>query len=350
MAISETVEPKSIERGTSKGRVSGPVIGIIVIVLAAAVGGAAYVAWPRGSPSVEYVSVDGSSTVYPITASWAEDFNNPNRQVTVAFSGTGGGFGKWCRGETDLSDASRPIRQSEVDVCTTNGVTGILEFLVAYDGLSVLVDLDNTFAQNLTVRDLCRIWTSNTSAGACGGAGPQVNYWDEIDTSWSHEQIVLAGPGTDSGTYDYFVEEIVAPFDTDLRDDFLKSEDDNVLVSFVANEQYSLAFFGYAYVVENLDKLRTLAIDDEDDANGVGPIAPSEQSIKDGSYAPLARPLFVYGHTTAPPNLRQSLARDVVKDFLRFGYSVPGQVLVGATGYVGLTATEIATEVAEIPA
>lgn len=339
---------KSIEKGTRKGRISRTAIAIIAVVLLAGVGVGAYVALSPPSAR-EIVRVDGSSTVYPITAAWAEGFNNPLRQVTVAFSGTGGGFQKFCRGEIDLSDASRPIRQSETDTCTAAGISGVTEFLVAYDGLSVLVDKDNTFAQNLTVKELCRIWTSNTSAAACGGAGPHVTRWIEIDPAWPDRDIVLAGAGTDSGTYDYFIEVILTPFKTPIVENFFKSENDNILVDFIANEPNSLGFFGYAYVVGNTDKIRALAIDDENPANGDGPISPSEQTIKDQSYAPLSRPLFVYGNTQAPPNFQQSLDRAVVKDFLRFGYTPAGQALVASTGYVGLTTAEIAAQVAKIP-
>jgi len=332
-------QKRSIQRSAHRGRLSGTAIAVIAMVVLAAVGAAAYIALRRDR---EIVRVDGSSTVYPITSAWAGGFNSPDRQVVVAFSGTGGGFAKFCRGETDLSDASRPIKDSETATCAQNGITGIAEFLVAYDGLSVVVPVGNTWAQSLTVRELCRIWTSDTSADACGAAGPHVTRWNELNASWPDQEINLFGPGTDSGTYDYFIEAVLHPYDTDITADFFASEDDNVLVQGIANEPHSLGYFGYAYVVENTNKIRPLAIDDEDDGNGAGPIAPAEATIKAGTYAPLSRPLFVYASA-------DSLSRPVVRDFLRFGYSAAGQGLVAETGYVGLTPSEIADQVAKIP-
>jgi len=339
MASGEGTETRSIQRSARRGRMSGTAIAVVAIVVLAAVGAAAYIALRRDR---EIVRVDGSSTVYPITSAWAAGFNSPDRQVVVAFSGTGGGFAKFCRGETDLSDASRPIKDSEATTCAQNGVTGIMEFLVAYDGLSVVVPVGNTWAQNLTVRELCRVWTSNASADACGGAGPRVTRWNELNANWPDQEIKRFGPGTDSGTYDYFIEAVLDPFGAEITADFFASEDDNVLVQGIANEPNSLGYFGYAYVVENLDKIRPLAIDDEDPTNGAGPIPPTEPTIKDGTYAPLSRPLFVYANA-------DSLSRPVVRDFLRFGFSASGQELIAETGYVGLTPSEIATQVAKIP-
>jgi len=300
---------------------------------------------------VEYVRIDGSSTVFPITSAWAEDFNNEDRQVTVGISGTGGGFAKFCRGETDLSDASRPIKPSELEACTGAGITPV-EFLVAYDGLSVVVpayDLDvggthdgNSWVQHFTVRELCRIWTSNTSTDACGGAGPGVTRWNELNGSWPDEPIKRFGPGTDSGTYDYFKEVVLTHFGAEITSQFSASEDDNVLVAGVSSEKYSIGYFGYAYVVDNLDVIRAVPIDDENPTNGDGPIAPSEQTIKDGTYTPLSRPLFIYAK-------QENLNRDVIVDFLRFGFSARGMELVRATGYVDLAPAEIQTQLAKLP-
>ena len=326
----------SIQRGSQQGRIgTGMIVAIVVAV--AVVGGVAayYLFFPRGGP--EIVRVDGSSTVFPITSAWATDFNNPSRQVIVAFSGTGGGFAKFCRGETDLSDASRPIRQSELDLCTANGIRNVTEFLVSYDGLSVVVNIDNTWVDHLSVADLCRIWTSNASVGACGGAGPRVTSWNELNASWPAQPIGLYGPGTDSGTFDYFVEVILTPTRDAITAEYFPSEDDNVLVQGVASDTYALGYFGYAYAIENTATIRIVPID-----GGNGPVLPTHDTIRDGTYHPLSRPLFVYGSA-------QSLARQVVKDFVRFGLSDAGTLLVDLTGYVSLTAVERAAELLKVP-
>ena len=336
MSVGE--EQTSIQRGSRRGRIGGTMIAIILVTVIAVSGVAAYYLFiPRAGPDL--VRIDGSSTVFPITSSWAEEFNNANRQVTVAFSGTGGGFAKFCRGETDMNDASRPIKQSELDLCTQNGITGVTEFLVAYDGLSIVVNKDNTWVQNLTVSELCRIWTSNTSAGACGGAGGRVTAWNQLDASWPAQSIELYGPGTDSGTFDYFVQAILGNVKAEHTDQYLASEDDNQLVQGVASNAYTLGYFGYAYAVENTATIRIVPIDNED---GRGAIMPTHDTIRDGSYKPLGRPLFIYASAA-------SLARQIVQDFLRFGYTTRGMQLVDATGYVSLIAAEIQAQLVKIP-
>jgi len=190
------------------------VIAVVVVGIGGVVG--YYVLVPRGGP--EIVRVDGSSTVFPITSAWAASFNSASQQVVVAFSGTGGGFAKFCRGETDLSDASRPIRASETETCTTNGIAGIVEYLIAYDGLSVVVHPSNTWVDHLSVADLCRIWTSNESAGACDGDGGRATTWNQLNPAWPTSAIDLYGPGTDSGTFDYFVEVILDPTGDPITD------------------------------------------------------------------------------------------------------------------------------------
>ena len=330
-------ERSSIQRGSRQGRISMTMIAVIVAAVVVAAGVAVYYLFiPRSGP--EIVRIDGSSTVFPITSSWAVEFNTPSRQVTVAFSGTGGGFAKFCRGETDMNDASRPIRQSELNLCTTNGITGVTELLVAYDGLSIVVNKDNTWVQNLTVSQLCRIWTSNTSSQACGGAGRRVTMWNQLDPSWPAQPIGLYGPGTDSGTFDYFVEAILGNVRTAHTDQYQASEDDNQLVQGVASDLHASGYFGYAYAVRNTATIRIVPIDNED---GRGAIMPTHDTIRDGSYAPLSRPLFIYGSAA-------SLSRQLVEDFLRFGYSTRGVQLVDATGYVSLIAAEIQAELAKL--
>ena len=346
MASSGMEGERSIQRGARTGRMSRTAIAVVVIVILAAVGVGAYIVLSP-PPNVEIVRIDGSSTVFPIMSAWSAEFSNDQRQVVVAFSGTGGGFAKFCRGETDLSDASRPIKDAEAQLCAQNGIEGIVEFWVANDGLSLVVKKENTFVDNLTVDQLCRIWTSNTSAGACGGTGGQVNRWNELNSSWPDQPIGLYGPGTDSGTFDYFVEVMFSNVKSEHRDDYFKSEDDNVLVQGVSSSPHALGYFGFAYVEASLDKIRAVPVDDGDpDSNGdgtpdVGAVAPSATTIQDGSYAPFSRPLFVYGNA-------ESLARPVVKDFLRFGYSARGMELVANTGYVGLNDSEIANELLKL--
>lgn len=347
-------EPRSIQRGARKGRMGRGVIVVLVIIIAAVSGGAAYVLFFRAP---EFVQIAGSSTVFPVTSAWAERFNaiDRMRQVVVAGGGTGAGFDKFCRGEIDLADASRPIRPAdsdpvtttETEVCNANGITRIVRFQVAYDGLSVVVHKDNTQVDNLTVKQLCRIWTSNVSLDACGGAGGRVTHWNQLNPAWDPQPISLWGPGPDSGTFDYFIEVILGNQRIEHTDAYNMSEEDEELVAGVANNRYSLGYFGYAYVVENTDVLRAIKIDDENPANGDGPIEPTEETIRGGTYRPLSRPLYVYGYTGVPG---KSLDRPIVKDFLRFGISAdPGMVLVAQTGYVGLNEAELATERNRIP-
>lgn len=333
----------------------------LIIGLLVALGGistALIASPPPTSPPIpltgDRVLIDGSSTVFPITAAWAGRFNNEGRQAVVAFSGTGVGFQRFCGGETDLNDASRRITPSEEQLCLANGISGIVEFAVAYDGVSIVVPGGNSFANSLTVRELCRIWTSNASSGACGGACPGVTRWDQLNASWPAEAIQLFGPGIDSGTFDYFREVILAPFSAGAREDFIRSEDQNVILQGVRNEPYALGYLGYAFAVANPGDVRLLAIDDEDpDSNrdsvpDAGPTGPSEQTIRDGSYAPLTRLLFIYAHRISPAQLRQSLSLGIVRDFLRFGYSDLGQDLTASRAYVLLSAAEVAVQVAKI--
>jgi phosphate transport system substrate-binding protein len=257
------------------------------------------------------VKVDGSSTVFPISEAVSEEFQklNPRVRVTVGISGTGGGFKKFCSGETDMNDASRAISNSEKDICASNGIEWI-DLKVAFDGLSVVVNPQNTWVENMTVAELKKVWEPESS----------VKTWKDVRSEWPDEEIYLVGPDTDSGTFDYFTEAIVGE-EKESRSDYTASADDNVLVQAVAGEKYSFGYFGYAYYKENQDKVKLVAIDD-----GEGAVLPSEQTINDGSYKPLSRPLFVYVN-------KESLARPEIKDFVRY-YLTEGKELVPQAGYV----------------
>jgi len=263
------------------------------------------------------VEIDGSSTVFPIAEAVAEEFQIANQgvRVSVGVSGSGGGFKRFCAGEIDISNASRPIKDSEVEICEAAGVS-FTEISVAWDGLSVIANPGNSFAQCLTVDELKRIWEPGSS----------VTTWRDVRSEWPAEDIRLYGPGTDSGTFDYFTEAIVGEGGAS-RADFQASEDDNILVQGVAGDQFALGYFGYAYYAENADKLRLVEVD-----GGNGCVAPSDVTIEDGSYAPLARPLFVYVEHGA-------LARPEVKAYVDFMLSNASE-LVPSTGYHALSASQ----------
>lgn len=271
------------------------------------------------------VRIDGSSTVFPVTEAMAEEFQIENRgvRVTVGISGTGGGFKKFCNGETDISDASRPIKDSEREMCAANGIEPI-QVTVAFDGLAVMVNPRNDFASCMTVDELKRIWEP----------GSTISRWSEVRDGWPDKEIKLYGPGTDSGTFDYFTEAIVGEEDAS-RPDFTASEDDNVLVQGVAGDQFALGYFGYAYYAENTDKLKLVAIDD-----GHGCVAPSPETVQGGEYTPLSRPLFIYLNRTA-------LDRPEVKAFVRY-YLTNAPEFVPQVGYVPLSAERYQARLSEI--
>ncbi|MEN2982009.1 MAG: PstS family phosphate ABC transporter substrate-binding protein [Thermus sp.] len=260
------------------------------------------------------VRSDGSSTVYPITQAVAEEFvtRNPQVKISVAFSGTGAGFQKFCRGETDVQNASRPIRKSEMEACQKAGIQYI-EIPIAYDALSILVNKQNTWAQCLTTAQLKSIWEPNA----------KVNFWKDLNPAWPNRRIVLFGAGTDSGTFDYFTEAIMGRAGS-IRKDYFPSEDDNVIMRGVTGNPYAMAFVGFAYYEENKDKVRALPVD-----GGKGCVAPSRESVLNGTYTPLARPLFIY------VNLK-SLERKEVRDFVDFYLSPAARRAIRATGYVEL--------------
>lgn len=249
------------------------------------------------------IKVDGSSTVHPITAAVAENFREvaPNVRVTVGIAGTGGGFKKFCAGETDLSNASRPIKASERELCAKNGVQ-FLELPVAYDALTVVVNPKNTWASSLTVAELKRIWEPE--------AEDTITNWNQVRPTFPNRPLRLFGPGPDSGTFDYFTEAIMGKEDLS-RGDYSSSENDNILVQGVATDESALGFFGVAYYEQNAKKLKAISIDDENDANGKGAVTPTSENVLNGTYQPLARPLFIYVR-------KDSLARPEMASFIDF--------------------------------
>jgi phosphate transport system substrate-binding protein len=275
-----------------------------------------------GAPRV--ITADGSSTVAPVTEAVAEEFQkaNPGTRVTVGTSGTGGGFQKFCRDETDISDASRPISKSEIEACAKTGVT-YLELPVAYDGLAVVVNPKNTWAASMTVAELKTVWEP--------AAQGKIMRWSQIRPGWPDREIHLFGAGVDSGTFDYFTEAIVGKAKAS-RGDYTSSEDDNVIVQGVGGDENALGYFGFAYYEQNKDKLKLVAVDDGNDANGAGPILPSPESVKTGTYRPLSRPIFIY------PKLK-ALDRPEVRSFIDF-YLSKGIPLVREVGYIPLTDQE----------
>ena len=259
------------------------------------------------------IVIDGSSTVYPLTVAAAEDFRkeNPRVQIPVGVSGTGGGFKKFTAGETVISDASRPIKDSERELADRNGVD-FIELTVAYDGLSVLINPDNDWASCLTTDQLNEVWKPDS----------EVSNWNQIDPSFPDREIVLYGPDADSGTFDYFTEEINGDTGV-IRHDFFPAVDDNVLVQGIAGDRGALGYFGYAYYVANADKLKLVAVD-----GGDGCVEPNEETINNGSYSPLGRPLYVYVNTA-------SLQREEVRAFIHF-FLENAADLAASVGYVGL--------------
>jgi len=273
------------------------------------------------------INIDGSSTVYPITEAVAEEFKKvqPDVKVSVALSGTGGGFKKFSRGEIDINDASRPIKPSEDSLAKSNNISYV-DLTIAYDGMAVVVNPKNTWCKDMTVADLKLLWSPEAQG--------KIMKWNQIRKEWPNEEIHLFGPGVESGTYDYFTEVIVGKSHSS-RGDYTASEDDNVLVQGIASDQYALGFFGLAYYEENQDKLRLIGIDDGNDANGTGPILPSLETVKNKSYAPLGRPLFIYINSTAGK-------RKEVEDFVGF-YLTNVAELAKEVGFIPLTDEETAS-------
>jgi phosphate transport system substrate-binding protein len=270
------------------------------------------------------VKIDGSSTVYPITEAVAEEFQkaNPGVKVTAAFAGTGGGFKKFCAGETDMNDASRPIKpssgdtadaKSEQTLCKEAGIDYV-ELGIATDGLSVLVNPQNTWVDCLTTAELKKMWDT----------GSTVKTWADVRAGWPADPIKLFGPGADSGTFDYFTE-VINGKAKQSRSDYTQSEDDNALVTGIAGDKNALGYFGFAYYEENKDKIKIVPID-----SGSGCITPSQETIAGGTYKPLSRPLFIY------PSLK-ALKRPEFAAFVQY-YLDNVNTYVDEIGYIEATA------------
>ena len=259
------------------------------------------------------IRVDGSSTVYPITEAVAEDFSKAAKGVrtTVGVSGTGGGFKRFCKGETDISDASRPITKTEAETCKSANIE-FVELPVAYDGLCIAISKQNTWATKLTVDQIRKIYSASGTAKT----------WKDLDSAWPDRAIKVYSPGTDSGTFDYF-KEVTVGRDGKVRSDMSVSEDDNVLVNGLAGDRDAIGYFGFAYFTENKDKLVAVAVDD-----GKGAVLPTDATILDGSYEPFSRPVFIYVN-------RKSADRPEIGAFVDF-YLQQAAALSKEVGYTPL--------------
>lgn len=270
------------------------------------------------------IKIDGSSTVYPITEAIAEEYRSEQTEVrvTVGVSGTGGGFKKFYRGETDINDASRPIKSKEIKICEENGISYV-GLSVAYDGLAVLKNPANDWLTSITVEELNKLWVPQ--------AQDSIMFWNQIREGWPNEEIHLYGPGVASGTYDYFAE-VICGKKVGTRGDYTASEDDNVLVQGIATDKYALGFFGLAYYEENKDKLDLVSVD-----NGNGAVFPSMETVSSGEYAPLSRPIFIYVSNKAAE-------KPEVVDFVNFYLNSAGDI-AKEVGYVALPAEEYQVEI-----
>jgi phosphate transport system substrate-binding protein len=288
-------------------------------LVSCAVAVTAFVATPSvAKAQADTIKIDGSSTVYPVTEAVAEEFQKERKgkvRVTVGISGTGGGFKKFVRGEIDISDASRPILAAEMAEANKNGIAYI-ELPVAFDALTVMVNPQNTWVDHLTVEELKRVWEP--------AAQGKITSWNQIRGSFPDKPLKLYGAGSDSGTFDYFTEAITGKAKAS-RGDFTASEDDNVLVQGISNDQNALGYFGFAYYVENKDKLKAVAVVNPQTKQ---PVTPSEEAVVQGTYQPLSRPIFIYVN-------QKSLQRAEVRDFVEF-YLKNGADLTKEVKYVPL--------------
>jgi phosphate transport system substrate-binding protein len=275
----------------------------------------------RGGKTVETVLIDGSSTVYPITTAIDKEFEKTgkNIRISVGISGTSGGFKKFSAGEIDIANASRPIKKAEAAQCANNGIA-FIELPVAFDGLAVVVHPSNTWCNHLTVSELKRLWTAEAQG--------TIMKWSDIRKGWPGKEIHLFGAGYESGTYDYFTAAIVGT-EHSSRDDFTRSEDDNVLVKGIASDPTALGFFGLGYYEGNRDILKLVAIDDENDTNGKGPVLPNVHTVSDGTYQPLSRPVFIY------VNKSSFEKKSGVREYVNF-YLTNAKKFVREAGYIPL--------------
>lgn len=266
--------------------------------------------------AADTIKIDGSSTVYPITEAVAEDFQIAKKgkiRVTVGISGTGGGFKKFCRGEIAISNASRPIQQKEIAKCKKAGVE-FVEMPVAFDALTVVINPKNDWSKTITVAELKKMWEP--------AAQNKITKWNQINPAWPDTEFKLYGPGADSGTFDYFTEAIVGKSKSS-RGDFTASEDDNVLVQGVTRDKNALAYFGFAYYVENQKKLKAVSIN-----GGNGGVLPSSETVENGTYQPLSRPIFIYVNVKVAK-------KPEVREFIDF-YMTKGPALVKEVQYFPL--------------
>jgi len=272
--------------------------------------------------AVDIVKIDGSSTVYPITEAVAEEFQiETGIKVTVGVSGTGGGFKKFCRGDTVISNASRPIKAKEIEKCKAAGID-FIEIPIAYDAITVVINKRNDWAKEMTPMELKKAWEP--------AAQSKITKWSQVREGWPDTPMKLYGPGADSGTFDYFTEAIVEESKA-IRGDFTASEDDNVLVQGVSGDKGSLGYFGLAYYAENKNKLRAVAVKNIDDKF----VLPSLKTVMNGSYNPLSRPLFIY------LNAKKSVSDPNVKKFIDF-YLKHAAVLSTEVGYIPFSKSEYA--------
>ena len=286
----------------------------LVTCITGAIGGFA----PMASAADQIIKIDGSSTVYPISEAVAEEFQKAKKgaiKVTVGISGTGGGFKKFCRGEIDISDASRPILKKEMEACAQAGIKYI-ELPVAYDALTVVVHPSNTWAKSMTVAELKKIWEP--------AAQGVITKWNQVNPAWPDAPLKLFGAGSDSGTFDYFTEAIVGKAKSS-RGDYTASEDDNVLVQGVSRDKNAIGYFGYAYYVENINKLKAVGIVEKE---GKPAVLPSLETVKNDTYQPLARPIFIYISDKA-------YDRPEIKEFIQF-YLKQAPKLVAEVKFVPL--------------